>query len=80
MAAIGPVFMAVTERYAPSFSGRGAYPPMFRLSVAVGLVGGLGLVYQRSCSTICPKTILGEETKELTRNYSEIPRWFRERA
>ncbi|ETN46986.1 uncharacterized protein HMPREF1541_01176 [Cyphellophora europaea CBS 101466] len=49
MAAIGPAFLTVTERYAPSFSGRGAYPPLFRLSVAVGLVAGAGLVYQRSC-------------------------------
>lgn len=52
MAVVGPTFLAVTERYAPSFSGRGAYPPMFRLSIAIGAVAGFGLVYQRSCSTL----------------------------
>merc|ERR1712000_218612 len=49
MAAVGPAFMLVTERYAPSFSGRGAFGPVFRLSCAVGLLAGAGLVYQRSC-------------------------------
>jgi hypothetical protein len=54
LAAIGPAFMLVTERYAPSFSGKGAFPPVFRLSIAMGVVGGLGMVYQTSCSTsIC---------------------------
>jgi hypothetical protein len=51
MAAVGPAFMAVTERFAPSFAGRGAYPPIFRLSIAIGAVAGLGLVYERSCCT-----------------------------
>lgn len=41
--------MLATEKYAPSFSGKGAFGPPFRLSVAVGLFAGLGLVYQRSC-------------------------------
>lgn len=41
--------MLATERYAPSFAGRGAFPPILRLSVAIGAVAGLGLVYQRSC-------------------------------
>ncbi|KAH0844979.1 hypothetical protein Z517_00894 [Fonsecaea pedrosoi CBS 271.37] len=49
MAAVGPAFMLVTERYAPSFSGRGAFPMAFRLGCAVGLIAGAGLVYQRSC-------------------------------
>ncbi|KAK5458489.1 hypothetical protein LTS15_004571 [Exophiala xenobiotica] len=49
MAAVGPAFMLVTERYAPSFSGRGAFGTVFRLSCAVGLLAGAGLVYQRSC-------------------------------
>lgn len=80
MAAIGPAFIAVTERFAPSFSGRGAYPPMFRLSVAVGVVAGLGLVYQNSCSMINPTYPLWREAKELTHAYSEIPRCFGERA
>lgn len=41
--------MLMTERFAPSFSGRGAFPPVFRLSCAIGLLAGAGLVYQRSC-------------------------------
>lgn len=41
--------MLTTERYAPSFAGKGAFPPILRLSVAIGAVAGLGLVYQRSC-------------------------------
>lgn len=51
MAAVGPAFMLVTERYAPSFSGKGAFGPVFRLSCAIGLLAGAGLVYQRSCCT-----------------------------
>lgn len=49
MATIGPLFMLTTERYAPSFVGKGGFPPILRLSVAIGAVAGLGLVYQRSC-------------------------------
>lgn len=49
MATLGPAFMLATERYAPSFAGKGAFPPIFRLSVAIGVAAGLGLVYQRSC-------------------------------
>lgn len=41
--------MLTTERYAPSFAGKGAFPPILRLSIAIGAVAGLGLVYQRSC-------------------------------
>lgn len=49
MATIGPLFMLTTERFAPSFAGKGAFPPVFRLSIAIGALAGLGLVYQRSC-------------------------------
>lgn len=45
--------MLTTERYAPSFSGRGAFGPVFRLSCAIGLIAGAALVYQRSCCTSC---------------------------
>jgi hypothetical protein len=51
MAGVGPAFMLTTERYAPSFSGKGAFGPPFRLSIAIGLLAGLGLVYQKSCRT-----------------------------
>ncbi|KAK5075426.1 hypothetical protein LTS08_001507 [Lithohypha guttulata] len=48
-ATLGPLFMLTTERFAPSFAGKGAFGPPFRLSIAVGVTAGLGLVYQRSC-------------------------------
>jgi hypothetical protein len=41
--------MLASERFAPSFAGKGAFPPIFRLSLAIGLIGGLGIVYQKSC-------------------------------
>lgn len=41
--------MLLTERFAPSFSGKGAFPPVLRLSVGIGLIAGAGMVYQRSC-------------------------------
>jgi hypothetical protein len=64
MAAVGPAFMAVTERFAPSFAGRGAYPPIFRLSIAIGAVAGLGLVYERSCCTFTTTGAIRECCKE----------------
>jgi len=48
MAAVGPAFMLTTERYAPSFAGKGAFPPVFRLSCAMGLIAGTVMVWQRS--------------------------------
>lgn len=41
--------MLATEKWAPSFAGKGAFPPVFRLSLAIGLTAGVGLVYQKSC-------------------------------
>lgn len=41
--------MLTTERFAPSFSGKGAFGVPFRLSVGIGLTAGLFLVYQKSC-------------------------------
>lgn len=49
VAGIGPLFMLTTERYAPSFAGKGAFAPILRLSVAMGAIAGVGTVYQRSC-------------------------------
>ncbi|KIV90126.1 hypothetical protein PV10_07467 [Exophiala mesophila] len=49
LAAFAPAFLLLTERYAPSFSGKGAFPPVFRLGVGIGILGGIGLVYQKSC-------------------------------
>lgn len=41
--------MLATEKYAPSFAGKGVFGPVFRLSVLTGVVAGLGTVYQKSC-------------------------------
>lgn len=41
--------MLTTERYAPSFAGKGAFAPILRLTGVVGAVAGLGYVYQKSC-------------------------------
>lgn len=51
MGAIAPAFMLVTERYAPSFSGKGAFGPVFRLSCGMGLVAATFLVWERSSCT-----------------------------
>src|ERR1700744_5669900 len=67
MAAVGPAFMLMTERYAPSFSGRHAFPMAFRLGCAVGIIAGFGLVYQRSCRTSHP---VEEKCKGLARVYT----------
>jgi hypothetical protein len=55
MAAVAPAFMLTTERFAPSFSGRGAFPPVFRLSCAMGLIAGAYLVWERSSCMSHPR-------------------------
>jgi hypothetical protein len=37
------------ERVSPSHVGRGGFSPVMRLATAVGLLGGLHVLYQRSC-------------------------------
>ncbi|RMZ90143.1 hypothetical protein DV736_g2619, partial [Chaetothyriales sp. CBS 134916] len=49
VAAFGPLFMLTLERFTPSFSSKGTFPPILRLSSAMGVLAGLGIVYQRSC-------------------------------
>ncbi|RMZ80857.1 hypothetical protein DV737_g2819, partial [Chaetothyriales sp. CBS 132003] len=49
VAAFGPLFMLTLERFTPSFSSKGTFPPILRLSGAMGVLAGLGIVYQRSC-------------------------------
>ncbi|KEF59149.1 NADH dehydrogenase [Exophiala aquamarina CBS 119918] len=69
VAAIGPAFMLMTERYAPSFAGKGAFPPVFRLSVGIGLLAGAGMVYQRSCLRFYGWT---ENDREVKRDMREM--------
>lgn len=50
MAAASPLAFWVMERVSPSHVGRGGFAPVMRLATAIGLIGGLHVVYQRSCS------------------------------
>ncbi|KAF7511599.1 hypothetical protein GJ744_004187 [Endocarpon pusillum] len=47
--AMGPAFMLATERWAPSWAGKGAFPPVFRLSCAMGILAAGFLTWERSC-------------------------------
>lgn len=48
------------ERVSPSFAGKGGFPPLMRLATAVGLIGGIHILYQRSCSmSIADLLLLG---------------------
>lgn len=50
MAAVSPLSFWVMERVSPSHVGKGGFAPVMRLATALGLVGGLHILYQRSCS------------------------------
>lgn len=47
------------ERVSPSHVGRGGFPPVMRLATAVGLLGGLHVLYQRSCRMFTIVSLLG---------------------
>ncbi|KAL4803895.1 NADH-ubiquinone oxidoreductase complex I, 21 kDa subunit-domain-containing protein [Aspergillus unguis] len=49
-AAASPIAFWVMERVSPSHVGRGGFSPVMRLAVAVGLIGGVHVLYQRSCN------------------------------
>ena len=48
-ASVSPIAFWVMERVSPSHVGRGGFSPVMRLATAVGLLGGLHVLYQRSC-------------------------------
>ena len=54
MASLSPITFWVMERVSPSHVGKGGFPPMMRLATAIGLLGGLHVFYQRSCSMPIP--------------------------
>lgn len=58
MAAASPLSFWVMERVSPSHVGRGGFSPVMRLATAIGLVGGLHILYQRSCSMSISMTSL----------------------
>lgn len=48
VAAIGPLAMLWFERVSPSYVGRGGFPPIMRLNIAIGATAGFLFAYQRS--------------------------------
>lgn len=54
MAAVSPIAFKAMERVSPSQVGRGGFPPLMRLAITIGVVGGLHVFYQRSCSMSMP--------------------------
>ncbi|KAF2843142.1 NADH-ubiquinone oxidoreductase 21 kDa subunit [Patellaria atrata CBS 101060] len=48
VAALGPSIFGLMERISPSYVGKGGFPPVMRLNVAIGAVGGFLYVYSRS--------------------------------
>jgi hypothetical protein len=61
MASAAPISFWIMERASPSHVGRGGFAPVMRLASAVGLIGGLHILYQRSCRKpiLFAQTILG---------------------
>lgn len=57
MAAASPISFWLMERVSPSHVGKGGFAPVMRLATAIGLVGGLHILYQRSCSMSIPDYI-----------------------
>ena len=55
MAAVSPLSFWVMERVSPSHVGKGGFAPVMRLATALGFVGGLHILYQRSCSMSTPE-------------------------
>lgn len=58
-AAAGPALLSLWERVAPSYVGRGGFPPIMRVTVGIGAVAGFLTVYNRSICT-APPTFLAK--------------------
>lgn len=55
-AAAGPALLTLWERVAPSYVGRGGFPPIMRLTVGVGAIAGFLTFYNRStCTAPAPR-------------------------
>lgn len=48
LALVPPVGITLMEKISPSYAGRGAFAPILRLNVAIGLFGGFLLAFQQS--------------------------------
>lgn len=69
MAAASPLTFWVMERVSPSHVGRGGFAPVMRLATAIGLLGGLHLLYQRSCNRFYGFT---ENSREVAMDMREM--------
>lgn len=69
MASAAPISFWVMERASPSHVGRGGFAPVMRLATAVGLLGGLHVLYQRSCQRFYGFT---ENSREVERDTREM--------
>lgn len=54
MAAFGPGLLLTLEKFAPSYVGKGGFPPLLRLAVGLGLGAGFFHVYQSSSCAHIP--------------------------
>ncbi|KAL4877254.1 putative NADH-ubiquinone oxidoreductase 21 kDa subunit [Aspergillus karnatakaensis] len=68
-AAASPLSFWVMERISPSHVGKGGFAPVMRLATAVGLIGGLHILYQRSCNRFYGFT---ENTREVEMDMREM--------
>lgn len=75
---LSPISFWLMERVHPSHAGKGAFAPMMRLATAIGVIGGVHILYQRSCSTsMAPYTAPGPTLtwfRPLLRVYGERSR------
>ncbi|KKK22952.1 hypothetical protein P175DRAFT_0502338 [Aspergillus ochraceoroseus IBT 24754] len=69
MAAASPLAFWIMERVSPSHVGRGGFAPVMRLATAIGLVGGLHVLYQRSCNRFYGFT---ENSREVEMDMKEM--------
>lgn len=85
MATVSPIAFWIMERVSPSHVGRGGFAPVMRLASAVGILGGLHVLYQRSCSMCAYQFGVYRDTYMLTgrfygftENSREVERDMRE--
>ncbi|KAJ0422529.1 NADH-ubiquinone oxidoreductase complex I, 21 kDa subunit-domain-containing protein [Aspergillus carlsbadensis] len=69
LGAASPLAFWVMERVSPSHVGRGGFAPVMRLATAVGIIGGLHILYQRSCNRFYGFT---ENTREVEMDMREM--------
>ncbi|KAE8148850.1 NADH-ubiquinone oxidoreductase complex I, 21 kDa subunit-domain-containing protein [Aspergillus avenaceus] len=68
-AAASPLAFWAMERVSPSHVGKGGFAPVMRLATAIGLIGGLHVLYQRSCNRFYGFT---ENSREVDMDMKEM--------